>query len=532
MRAYLYAITRRLNRLIFTADPTRFFVILLFGLILGLVALTVFVVSRGFFIFLSQYPVVFKPLSLYIFQTTLLGIYIFAVGSYTFLFYQRFKATDNIIFKLENSSSRLIIFKSMLETAILGSWTIVSLIVPALFGFNSVANSPQVYVIKQFIGLFLYIFLALIPAAVLVFALGSFSSVKARKLLLLGVSLLLILASFFLTRVFLPERLVHIAAQPDVEEVVASLARLPVSNILLPSAHLAGILVNGSGLLFLFGLAVAFVLSFFLLVNKFSHSIWQRLQEGVFIANPYQRVDKKQAFMLGSQTSFPTTFSFLFKDVLQLLRLPSRIGYLMFILFITLVYLTILAQAPAYSKSLPFYETTVRLGLLLIPGYLLLTLLMQFVFPSLRLEIESLFLFSGILCRWSRLIKEKLSFAVLLALLFSVFTVLSTAIFFDRSIIPIRYASFILMVSFLLTSIVFTVGSSFTKFLKSEFDDKTTNIPGLAATVAGIVLIVLASLLYINYGVAIIFLLILLGLLSPIVSFVIVKWALSTADLL
>lgn len=526
MNAYLYAISRRLHRLVFTADPTRFFVILLFGLILGLVALAVFVISRGFFIFLSLHPVVFKPLSLYIFQTTLLGIYIFAVGSYTFLFYQRFKSTDNIIFKLNNAAKLSIVFKSMFETALLGSWAIISLIVPALLGFNSVAHSSQALVVKQFVGLLLYIFLALIPAGVLVFALGSFSSVKARKILLLGVSLFLILASFFLTRIFLPERLVYIASKPDVADVVASLARLPVSNILLPSAHLAGILIDGSGLLSLFGLSIAFGLIFLLLVNKFSHSIWQRLQEGVFIADPQQRVDKKQAF------TFPPTFPFLFKDILQLLRLPSRTGYFMFILFITLVYFMILAQAPAYSKSLPFYEAAIGLGLLLIPGYLLLTLLMQFVFPSLRQEIESFFLFSGILGRWSSLIKEKLSFAILLAVLFSLFTVALTAIFFAERLMPARYLSFTLMVSILMTSIVFTVGSSFTKFLKSEFDDKTTNIPGLVATGAGIVLIVSVSLLYVNYGVAIIFLLTLLGFLSPIVSFVIVKWVLSTADLL
>lgn len=456
-------------------------------LVLGFLFLAILLLGGSTFRFLYTFSVVSEPIVKYILLTALVFTAFVSVLSFIITFSQRLfnpKFTPYFLAGVKPTSFFQAIFW---ENSVLGGWPFLILALPLLLAFLVVTGAEKTSFGVLFLLLFLLTILTASLGGILALTFRSFFGRASKKVVYALTGLVFFGSAIILKNVFLPAGLLEVAQRPTLKEVFAGLSSLPVALPFLPTTLFLESLSGKTAAFLTFASQTAiFYFLLWVLVKKLYKKTWQKAQEGIFLAQPHQKVPHPK-----KATKFHGLLPSLFKrELLSVDRSPSLLGYLAFIVFLAGTFFFLLSQSPRSPEFSPSIFRKILALTMTVIGYLTTMAALRLSFPALSLEFRRFWVLSSlqrvrqkvILVKW--LIYTLLP--ALLAWLWGIF-----AFVFLR--LPFEFLPFILVFSLsqgvLISAVNLLLGTIPTSRLpKVNIDELTTALPGVVATLFSILI--------------------------------------------
>ena len=397
------------------------------------------------------------------------------------------------LFSLPISPSSIYLAK-FFENCLYASWATMIIILPFITAYGVTTRAPIIYYPVSIISVMVYL---IIPGAIatgLIFIIRCIlPKLKSRDVIMLLFGLLLSLTFFYL-RVNNPALLKVFAteSQQDLLKFVENLTA--VGGIYVPSTWLSYIIVKlsqGSSqsrfyLLLLLSVTSAIMIIAFYLARLFYTRSW-------ILVGEYHTQARKKGSPLNRY--YGSTKTFLLKDILIFIREPIQWIQLTTFFILLIIYIFSLRKTPIYF-TIPVWRTIVSFANFAYICFILATLGVRFIFPSISLERYGVWLISSSPISFGRIIKIKYLFNFFVAVI-----IIEGLLFFSNLLIKTDLGFYIILpiigifVAGSLVSINLGLGAYFSQFNEDN--------PSRIASGTGGIIAALASIGYVGITIAI-----------------------------
>ncbi|HEC77842.1 MAG TPA: hypothetical protein ENI34_01700 [candidate division WOR-3 bacterium] len=391
----------------------------------------------------------------------------------------------------------------LFENCVYASWATTVIAFPLILAYGIVTKVQFIYYPLSVVSILIYLIIPAAAASLLIFIiLRLFPQLKSRDVILL--SLIFIFGLTFLYIKFNNPQLMKIFETENEQDLINFAANLTtVGGIYLPSTWLSNILKGlsrntNSGLfhflLLLFTSASAVILAFFTANLLYARS-WLSIGEG----NTKKEMKKSLlAVYQGGQLR-----SFLLKDILIFIREPTQWVQLSIFLILLGVYVFSLRKTPLYF-NFPLWRTVVSFGNFAYISFVLATIGVRFIFPSISLEQNGISFLGSAPFSFKKMIGLKYIVSLLLAvIIIETLLLLSNLLIKTDPQMTIIMPIIALFVAAALVSINLGLGGRFPQFSEDNPSKIAAGSGGIIAALAsisyvGISLLILATPAY-NY---------------------------------
>ncbi len=390
-------------------------------------------------------------------------------------------------------SPRIVYLSKLFENGFYASWATLIISLPLILSFGLVMKAGAFYYIISIIALLFFMIIpTTIGSMIIVILSRLFPGLKPRDIIITSIILIGGLSFLYLKtnnpNIF---KILETESEQELLNFVANLGT--VGSIYLPSNWLVNIMknllspANASAVLYLLVLTFA-SLSALIIVVAIADRIY-RLSWLLITERSGVTIKKKGKSLLLKYSTTPGR-AILTKDILTFIRDPSQWVQLLIFFGLILVYIFSLRRTPIYF-SLPMWRTIISFANLGYVSFVLATLGVRFIFPSISLEGEGMWLLRSSPTTIRQIFRIKYFFNLVIVLL-----LIELLAFMCNSVIQTE--TFFLILS---AFIFIFVGTSFVSIdlgmgaLFPQFNEKN---PSKIASGAGGVFAALTSLAYVG----------------------------------
>jgi ABC-2 type transport system permease protein len=389
----------------------------------------------------------------------------------------------------------------LFENCTYASWATMVIVVPLVVAYGVTTSAPFIYFPLSFISIFVYLVIPAALASTLIFCiLRLFPRLKTREVILLSLGLIMGL-TFLYIKINNPG-LLKIFETESEQELMRFAANLTsIGGLYVPSTWLSNILKGlcsnvGNGI-FYFSLLVSVTMCVTIMAYFVAKILYA--QSWLLIGEHSSRRTQKRSLLSTHRTG--TTRVVLIKDVLTFVREPTQWVQLSIFLILLTVYIFSLRRTPIYF-AFPLWRTIVSFANFAYISFVLATLGVRFIFPSVSLERAGIWFLASSPLSFARIIKIKFMSNLLLAIV-----IIETLLVFSNLFIKTDRHMYIIMpvialfFAASLVSINLGFGSRFPQFNEDNPSKISAGSGGIIAALAsisyvGISIIILATPAY------------------------------------
>jgi ABC-2 type transport system permease protein len=383
----------------------------------------------------------------------------------------------------------------LFENCLYASWATMVIALPLTCAYGVTTAAPLLFYPLSIVSIFLYLIIPAACASMVLFGiLRLFPQLKSRDVIILSLVFVIGL-SFFYIRVNNPA-LLKIFETESEQELLAFAANLTtVGGIYVPSTWLSNILkglrvqsfqgVFYFLVLFFVSLSITIV-AFFVAKILYAQS-W--LSIGEHIA---KKVKRKSVLASHTSSSIKT---FLAKDILVFIREPTQWVQLSIFIILLIIYVFSLRKTPLYF-TFPLWRTIVSFANFAYVSFVLATLGVRFIFPTVSLERSVIWLIGSSPLSFRKVVGVKYVFNFLTTVI-----IIEALIIFSNIFIKTDQRIYVVMsilavfVAASLVSINLGIGSRFPQFNEDN--------PSKIAAGSGGIIAALVSIAYVGVSIVI-----------------------------
>jgi len=406
------------------------------------------------------------------------------------------------LFSLPVPSTSIYLAK-LFENSIYASWATMVLALPMVVAYGVALKAPVLFYPVAVVSIFIYLIIPAALASILIFLLLTvFPRLKPRDVIIVSLVFVIGLSLLYL-KVSNPA-LLKIFETENEQDLIRFAANLSmVGGSFVPSTWLANIIrgfrsPSGTGAFYFFLLVFtsfsSVIISFYVARLLYHHS-WLRLGE-----------HNRRSGRIRSPLYRPcqgALRSMLFKDVMIFIREPSQWVQLSIFLILLIIYIFSLSRTPLYF-SFPQWRTLISFANFSYICFVLATLGVRFIYPSVSLERNGLWCILSSPVPIAKVLRIKYFFNFILVLLiFEGLLILSNLMIKTDPKFYVIMPVIGLFVAASLVAINLGLGSRFPQFNEDNPSRIAAGSGGIIAAVAsvayvGISMIILAAPAY-NY---------------------------------
>ncbi len=296
----------------------------------------------------------------------------------------------------------------LFENCVYASWATLIIILPLIFSYGITLRAPFQYYPLAIFSVIIYLIIPGTIATSLIFIIRCLlPKLRSRDVIFILFGLILGL-TFFYIRINNPDLLKVFATENQRDLLMFAENLTTVGGIYLPSTwvgYILGTLSQGSArfhfyFLLLLSVTSTFVIIAFYLARFFYTRSWMLVGE-------YQSRMKKIHSVLYHYYGDAKTF--LLKDILVFVREPIQWVQLGIFFILLIIYIFSLRRTPIYF-TIPLWRTVVSFANFAYICFILATLGVRFIFPSISLEQYGIWLLRSSPISFARIIKIKYLF--------------------------------------------------------------------------------------------------------------------------
>jgi ABC-2 type transport system permease protein len=390
----------------------------------------------------------------------------------------------------------------LFENCLYASWATLVIALPLILAYGVTSNAPVAYYPVSFVSILIYLIIPAAAASTLIaLILRVFPRLGPREVIILCIAFILGI-TYLYVKINNPG-ILKIFETENEQMLLQFAAQLStVGGIYMPSTWLSNILKGFSGkshagfyffLLFFASLSMIFV-AYFVARTCYVRS-WLSTGEHS------SKKTKRKSLLSRPQRGTATTV--FIKDLLIFIREPTQWVQLSVFLILLIVYIFSLRRTPIYF-AFPFWRTVVAFANFAYISFVLATLGVRFIFPTMSLERAGIWLIGSSPFSFKRLLRIKYIFNLITAVIIVEFLLVFANLFIniDRRlyiIMPIIG----LFVAASLVSINLGLGSRFLHFNEENPSRIAAGSGGIIAALVsigyvGVLILILATPAY-NY---------------------------------
>ena len=408
----------------------------------------------------------------------------------------------NFLFALPVRPTSIYLAK-LLENCLYASWATMVIALPLVCAYGMTTKAPFVFFPISILSIVMYLIIPAALASMLIFLmLRLFPRLKPRDVIILSVMFVVGL-TFLYIKIQNPA-LLKIFETENEQELLEFAAHLTtVGGIYVPSTWLSNILKGlrtypAQGvfyfLVFLFTSVSTTIVAFFVAKILYAKS-WLSIGE---------HVAKK-----GSRRSLLSTYqrnpikTFLAKDILTFVREPTQWVQLSIFIILLVIYVFSLRQTPIYF-TFPLWRTIVSFANFAYVSFVLATLGVRFIFPTMSLERSGIWMIASSPLSFRKILRVKYFFNFFITII-----IIEALVIFSNVVIRTDQRMYVVMsvvavfVAASLVSINLGIGSRFPQFNEDNPSKIAAGSGGIVAallsiTYVGVSILILAAPAY-NY---------------------------------
>lgn len=408
----------------------------------------------------------------------------------------------NFLFSLPIRPASIYLAK-LLENCLYASWATMVIALPLVCAYGITTNAPLFFYPISIVSIFMYLIIPAALASMLLFImLRLFPQLKSRDVILL--SIMFVVGLTFLYIKIQNPALLKIFETENEQELLEFAAHLTtVGGIYVPSTWLSTILKSLRTqpsrsmfyfMVFLFTSVSTTIVAFFVAKILYVKS-WLSIGE---------RLTKKgsRRSLLALYQQSPTR-TFLAKDILTFVREPTQWVQLSIFIILLIIYVFSLRQTPLYF-TFPLWRTIVSFANFAYVTFVLATLGVRFIFPSMSLERSGIWLIASSPLSFRKILRVKYFFNFFITII-----IIEGLVIFSNVFIKTDQRMYVVMsiiailVAASLVSINLGIGSRFPQFNEDNPSKIAAGSGGIIAALisiayVGISILILATPAY-NY---------------------------------
>ncbi|HKZ34777.1 MAG TPA: hypothetical protein VJ179_02860 [Patescibacteria group bacterium] len=492
---------RTFQRLFIEKDAAQLSVIVSFIIVLSVFMIGSFLFFSSTFTALRENPFT-EPVNLYMMMVAFFLFFTLSIFSSMISGILRLFRSEESAFVLTTPSSVWGLFTyRFLEIWLVGSWALFVLGIPILFAFGDTYHTDVLYYVLSVFFLCVLSFLSTqigVLLSVLIASIFGASSIRVLVWTIIGGAIPL---SYVLSRSILPDDFSSFFSADSISSMYLYLQKLAIFSFPIPSTWLihtllgyvgkseVTVFVNSAKLI---GLILANWLLLRWFVTKTYRRTFQWFQEGTFYA---AKSDKAK----GRSLPFPRFVRGVFgalleKDLIVWFRDLPELLHLFFLLLLFSFYFFVLGRVPVIRTASPEMLSILASFHLAAGGYLLTTIALRFVFPSVSLEGKGIRFLKSSPVSMKEVFWEKFVFSLLSLLAIAGILILVEASLFSAG--TVVYSVLALMtgiITITVTSIMVSLGAAFPNYSTRDTERITTTLPGILATFCALFYVALVS---------------------------------------
>lgn len=379
------------------------------------------------------------------------------------------------------------------ENCIYASWATLVVAWPLIIAYGVTTNVPIGYYPVSIISILVYLIIpAALASSLIALILRIFPKLGAREVIIISIVLIMGLTYSYI-RISNPG-LLKIFETENEQALLQFAAQLTaVGGVYVPSTWLSNILKGFTGsqthLIFNFSLLSCVSLSMVILTYFVANTCYVRAW---LSTGEHDSKARKHRSLLQHPRRNATTTIFL-KDLLMFVREPTQWVQLSVFLILLVVYIISLRRTPVYFVF-PLWRTVVAFANFAYISFVLATLGVRFIFPSISLERAGIWLIGSSPMPFRRILLIKYVFNLITAVLIIEFLIVFANLFInlDRRLYLIMPAIG-LFVAAALVSINLGLGSRFPQFNEDN--------PSRIAAGSGGIISALVSIAYVGISI-------------------------------
>ena len=382
------------------------------------------------------------------------------------------------------------------ENCIYASWATLVVAWPLIIAYGVTINAPPAYYPVSVLSILIYLIIpAALASSLIAIILRVFPKLGPREVIL--ISLLLVMGlTYAYIRINNPG-LLKIFETENEQTLLRFAAQLTaVGGIYVPSTWLSNILkgFNNDQAQLIFNLLLLFFVSLSMIILAFFVAKTCYVRTWLSTGEHSSKASKRKSLLQHPQQNVAKTF--LLKDLLLFIREPTQWVQLSVFLILLVVYVMSLRRTPIYFVF-PLWRTIVAFANFAYISFVLATLGVRFIFPSMSLERSGIWIIGSSPVSFRKIVLTKYLFNLITAALIIEILIIFANLFIniDRRLYLIMPAIGLFMAAGLV-SINLGLGSKFLQF--------TEDNPSRIAAGSGGIISALVSITYV--GVSILFL--------------------------
>lgn len=400
----------------------------------------------------------------------------------------------NFLFSLPLKPTSIYLAK-LFENSLYASWATMVVALPLVIAYGICTKAQFLFYPLATISIFIYIIIPAAIASILIFfILYLFPQLKSRDVIIL--SLIFIIAlNFLYIKINNPALLKILETENEQELLNFAVNLTTVGGKFVPSTWLSNILkglktLNKDGLfyfLLLSFVSLSTTIIAFFVAQLVYHRSWLAIAE--------HQTKRSRIKSLLSKYQKSGTKAFLFKDILLFIREPTQWVQLSVFVILLVIYIFSLRKTPLYF-AFPLWRTIVSFANFAYISFVLSTLGVRFIFPSISLEHDGLWFIVSAPLSFKKIIKIKFFFNLCWAII-----IFEGLLIFSNIFIKTDQRMYLLLpiiglfVAASLVSINLGLGSRFPQFNEDN--------PSKIAAGTGGIITALASITYVGVSIII-----------------------------
>lgn len=319
----------------------------------------------------------------------------------------------NFLFSLPIKPTSIYLVK-LFENSIYASWATMVVALPLVIAYGVCTKAFFLFYPFSIMSVFIYIIIPGAIASILIFIILSlFPQLKSRDVIILCI-IFIIGLTFLYIKINNPSLLKIFETENELELLQFATNLTTVGGKFVPSTWLSNILKglkipNRDGMfyfLLLFFVSLSSVIIAFFMAKVLYHQSWLRVGE--------HQTKKNRMKSLLSLYQRNGTRAFFLKDILIFIREPTQWVQLSIFIILLIIYVFSLTKTPLYF-AFPVWRTIVSFANFAYVSFVLATLGVRFIFPSVSLEHDGLWLIASSPLSFKRIIKIKYFLNLLIA---------------------------------------------------------------------------------------------------------------------
>ncbi len=382
------------------------------------------------------------------------------------------------------------------ENCIYASWATLVVAWPLIIAYGVTSNAPAAYYPVSVLSILIYLIIpAALASSLIAIILRIFPKLGPREVIIISILLIMGL-SYAYIRINNPG-LLKIFETDSEQALLQFAAQLTaVGGIYVPSTWLSNVLrgFNGNHAQVLFNFSLLLFVSLSMIILAFLIAKTCYVRTWLSTGEHSSKASKRKSLLRHTQQQVARTF--LLKDLILFVREPTQWVQLSVFLILLMVYIMSLRRTPIYFVF-PLWRTIVAFANFAYISFVIATLGVRFIFPSMSLERSGIWIIGSSPVSFRKIVMTKYIFNLITAAL-----IIEVLIVFANLFINIDRRLYLVMpviglfMAAALVSINLGLGSKFLQF--------TEDNPARIAAGSGGIISALVSITYV--GVSILFL--------------------------